>query len=76
MTPIFFGCVTTDSGNRILGFPTHANACRNHHQILSSKNQRYKCVDIYASGAKYDGELINDFVRDGFGVYYYTNGAR
>ena len=59
-----------------MGFPTHTNACRNHHQILSSKNQRYKCVDIYASGARYDGELINDFVRDGFGVYYYTNGAR
>jgi hypothetical protein len=75
-TSTLLGCATNPSGNSILGIPTYENACRNYHKFISSKDQRYKCVEVYSGGDKYDGELVNDFIRDGYGVYYYSNGTR
>jgi len=70
------GCATVPTAAGDSFFPVHENACRNYHRLLTSKGQRYKCAEIYSNGDKYDGQFINDFVQDGYGIYYWTDSRR
>ena len=73
----FVGCSTVPTDKSDSFFPVHENACRNYHRlVLSIGGNRYKCVDIFKDGSKYDGEFIGDFIRDGKGTYYWSDGRK
>jgi antitoxin component YwqK of YwqJK toxin-antitoxin module len=71
-----YGCATNPTATLTSYLPAYENTCRIYQKYTAQKGERYKCVKVYEDGEKYDGEFIDDYIRDGHGIYYYSSNVR